>query len=770
MRVSIHSAIMRRALGIGMAPLTAVPLATPAVAQAQALSIPAQPLAGALRRIAAETGADVRYDPDAVGDATSAPVSDARTAEAAVAQAIRGTRMSMTVTDGRIEVTRDIVVTAIRDAAETGVLVNEATTSSRTGTALRDQPRNAQVISSRLIAEQQSQTLADALRNAGGVTVNTAAVQGGITYSVRGFSTSGMVNGLPSQFGGAAYAGASQPLANIERLEVLKGPDALLAGAENLGGVVNIVTKKPSAGFFLETTVEAGSFGQRRGTVDVNGAIDPGQKLSARLIVSGNDADRNQGGYRGNRDFLLAPSIRYKDAKTDVLLGATLGDQFFGTTPFTVRNPVTNRPFAYQPGRPIFRRSDQGIRTETMQVFGEATHDLTDWLTLVARGQHQEVDLNIGQYAPFGVYTNGSGALISNSRSRMKINIDAVDGYARIAVGTGPLSHGLVIGATYASSLSASFSSSTSTIGRYNFPTATTPPIPLAPIDRFDNRLTSTQAGIYGQYTLAFWKVSLMAGVRRNRYTNLLTLPTGPRPQETIHATTPNFGAVVKITDTLSVFGSLAYGYNPVNQVDWQRNPLPNIKTRNAEAGAKIDLFDDRLLVNASWFRLRQDNVLFADPAHPGFQIAGPGQQGTGIDLNATGQITPNWTAIGSFTRTKYEFLTFSPYGNTVQRVPRDQYSVYTSYRQPLDTDLTVGLGTGAFGRSSSAVTTTNSFRMPAAVQVDANVFVTWRRFDLNLGIRNVFDRLNYGVTSTTSYLPIGESRTWRATLTYRYR
>ncbi|MGN5374462.1 TonB-dependent receptor plug domain-containing protein [Sphingomonas hankookensis] len=236
---------------------------------------------------------------------------------------------------------------------------------------------------------------------------------------MRGFGSSGITNGLPTVVAQGLSAGATQPLANVERIEVLKGPDAVLAGVNNLGGTINIVTKKPSAAPVLDLTGETGSFGQWRLTGDANGALNADRTVSARLIVSTNNADRNFGGYRGNMDNLVAPSIRYKDAATDVILNATLGDQSFGMPPFTLLDPGTNRPFAQPRDRPFLGVKDQGIRIETTQFFGEASRSVADWLTLTLRGQHQETDVTIRQYSPFVVFAPDGTGLISATHSRL---------------------------------------------------------------------------------------------------------------------------------------------------------------------------------------------------------------------------------------------------------------------------------------------------------------------------------------------------------------
>ncbi len=344
---------------------SAAAFASPGVVQAQtaALSLPAMPLDQALQRITSWSGQSLNIDPDAVRTLTSKPVVDAKSAEDAVRQATDGLPIArQRGDDGSLTIANDIVVIASRDEAETNVLVRGATTSSRLGQSLRDQARNTQVISSKLLEQQQARTLSEALANAGGVTVNATTIQSGVSYTIRGFSSNGSVNGLPTPSGSSFAAGTSQPMANIERLEVLKGPDAILLGGDNLGGTVNIVTKRPSADERLYVSAETGSFGMVRGTVDANRAISADKRWSARIVATAATASRNFGGYRGNEDYLFAPSLRFKNGDTDAVVSATIGNQIFGSVPYAIINPATKRPFALPTGRPVIGPKNQFVQ------------------------------------------------------------------------------------------------------------------------------------------------------------------------------------------------------------------------------------------------------------------------------------------------------------------------------------------------------------------------------------------------------------------------
>lgn len=740
-------------------------------AQTRAISQPAMPLGQALQRIASDWGVPLNIDPDAVKDMIAKPVVDAKSEEDAVSQATRGLPVSVHVDDeGRISILNYILVVARPNEAETDILVRGATSSSRLGQSLREQPRNTQVISAKLLEKQQAVDLSEALANAGGVVVNTATVQGGVSFSVRGFDSNGAVNGLPSASSSSFAAGTTLPIANIERIEVLKGPDAILLGGNNLGGTINIVTKKPNAEERLHVTAETGSFGLVRGVIDANRALTNDNRLSARVIASAATADRNFGGYRGNEDYLFAPSIRYKNAVTDVVLSATIGNQLFGTVPFTIANTATRKPVELPAGQPLLGGPGQGIQIKTTQFNVDWEQKVTDWLSVVARAQHQDVNFSLRQYSPFAVLNNDGLLLVSTGGAEQKSKSDTIDSFARFSFDTGIINHKIIGGMTIVDqSVSAIFASDGSMFP-YNFRNPSAPLPPLAVQFDLNVERSSTQYGYYGQYLLTIGPVHLQAGIRRNDI-NLKSVVTGqPDFRAETSATTPNYGAVVDITDNFSVFGLLAYGYVPTTALDRQGNGLPDVRTRNAETGIKWDLFDKRILLNASWFSIRQSNLLVRDPVNPRFQIAAPGQLGEGIDINLTGQPIKGMTVTAAFTRTEYKYLAPSlTLGNTVNGQPRDVYSLYAAYEREIGDRMKAGLGAGVFGRSSSAIDGNNLYRLPGAALVNLNGFLSIGDLDINFGVRNLFDATTYNPTRSINYIPLGEPRTWRLTLGYRF-
>ncbi|MQP65084.1 TonB-dependent receptor [Niveispirillum sp. SYP-B3756] len=771
--VTANARRFRKTAGFGLLSTMIMAATMPALAQeerVQDYTLPSMPLAQALQKIAAMSGKAIRYDPDAVENVAARPVEHAATPLQAIETAIgRAILIVDEQKDGSFDIYGTITVTARRDEAEINALVRQASTSDRSGLSLREQPRNTQVISAKTIGDQQALSITDVLRNAGSVSAQLNNPNAGVSYTVRGFNSGGLINGLSGSSTYGVTAGASQPVASIERVEILKGPDALLVGFDNLGGNVNVVTKKPSANTRVDMSVDTGSYGLLRGVIDANGALTEDDKFTARAIASAQRADRNYGGYTGNKEYLFAPSLRFKDAKSDIILGATLTEATTGIVPFTLFDPNTKKIIERSLSTPIFS-GDQSVHIETKRVYLDATHEFTPNIAFVARGLHDDNKLGLDVY-PLG--RNRQGQLVAAVRgSGQQGKSNAADAFFRFNTAIGSLVKArLNVGYNYSSGYFEPLSSSAYTVIP-NIPLGANNSIPVPPRPEATNksfRLKSQQQGIYGQMLVEIGKLKLLGGVRRNWYeTNFEMFGFSKPPPTKNSADVPNFGIIYDATDNFSIFANYVKGNSPVTSTDVTGNPLPNITSTNKEAGVKLDLFNERATINASYFDIQQDNTLVPDTQHPGFSLPAPGQRGRGIDLNIVGQIMSGWTVQASLTRTNYVQLTPTAFRKVVFRQPRVTYSLYSNYRTEITDELTGGFGVGLFGRTHSYADNLGAYVVPGARQVDVNGFLSFDGFDVNLGIRNLFDRRNYNVTTVPDFVPVDEPRNVRLSISKR--
>ena len=203
----------------------------------------------------------------------------------------------------------EIVVTGEQDE---GYNPSSASTATRTDTPLRDIPQSIQVVPRQAIEDQQITRVGDALENVSGVT-NAGLYNNYLDYIwLRGFPTfqgNFFRDGvrLNSYFIGFG----TEDLANLERIEVLKGPASVLFGAVEPGGVINFITKSPLREPAYSLTASAGSYSSYRGEVDLTGSLNEERTSLYRI----NSYYANSGSFRDSVDserFAVAPTLFFE--------------------------------------------------------------------------------------------------------------------------------------------------------------------------------------------------------------------------------------------------------------------------------------------------------------------------------------------------------------------------------------------------------------------------------------------------------------------------
>ncbi|MHC5826139.1 MAG: TonB-dependent siderophore receptor, partial [Nostoc sp.] len=161
----------------------------------------------------------------------------------------------------------ELVVTGEQD----GYRVPNASTATRTDTPLRDIPASIQVVPRQVLEDQRAVRLQDALQNVSGVTEggNYGGTNSG-SYIIRGFEQDG---NFRNGFRDSDFYTLSE-IANLERVEVLKGPASVLFGQVQPGGIINLVTKQPLSQPYYAAEFTAGSYDFYRPTLDFSGPLN----------------------------------------------------------------------------------------------------------------------------------------------------------------------------------------------------------------------------------------------------------------------------------------------------------------------------------------------------------------------------------------------------------------------------------------------------------------------------------------------------------------
>ncbi len=318
---------MHRRTPIALAVAAALGLCAAAPLHAQTgkteLQQAAQALGPALNALAAKTGARLLYSPEAVKGKQAPALAGSLSAEDALSRLLAGTGLTWTrsadgayaIKAATAEKVAELAAIEVKAETEKGYVVKRASTASKTDTPLMETPFSIQVVPREVVDDQLSSNLKDALRNVSGVSPIGDRHYDGV--ALRGFEADGVTavyrNGL-------RIRRAQNDLANVENVEVLKGPAGALYGRIEPGGLVNLVTKRPQDSSQYSVKQEVGSFGHLKTVGDATGALNADRTLLYRIVGSYLNEDTFVDKAFAERS-LIAPSLTWRpNAQTEVNL------------------------------------------------------------------------------------------------------------------------------------------------------------------------------------------------------------------------------------------------------------------------------------------------------------------------------------------------------------------------------------------------------------------------------------------------------------------
>jgi iron complex outermembrane recepter protein len=747
-------------------------------------SIAAGPLDQTLRRIEGASGQAVAFDTARARSLVSAPVKGELTAEAAVRAALVGTGLTLGVKpDGALLVSdavgpapapaehelpvtslKAITVVAQRDQAETSFKVDRTSTSTRSDTDLMDVPSSVTVITSKVLESQQATSVKDAISQVAGV-IYTQSPQGAPEFAIRGFGqTSVLSNGLQSNAASAAN------VSGVERIEVLKGPQAILSGAGSLGGAVNIVTKKPQAEPIRELTTQYGSHDDMLAAIDLSGAVSQDKKLTYRLIVSRDEQSKNAAGFDGNKAEFYMPELRWKDNTTDVIVGYSADNSHNGPPAYT---------FAYldhvqqMPTQRLGHESD-GFDNQAQNYFYTWTQKISPDLKFTSKMQRTDNQFALHMKSPLGL-AGPDTIFYAQSQQETQTKTTAGDHYFEFNFNTGPVTHKLTTGISHEkTSISMlEFYEDGMPVAvygdPYDFTASNGTPYSL-------NLNDGKQVGGYALDLMKWGDVSILLGGRRSKYQaessvrNLSRGRLSKTPSESIWETTPMVGVVYSVTPTVSVYANYVDGFNPqLGKTMCGGVPNEPMRTKNKEAGAKFDFFGSKFSVTTAMFELDQSNVLSYNSAQKCYNLISA-QTTKGIELDMAGQVYEGLNLLFNATYSTLkdvsgETLVFAAH-------PTQRASLWATYDFQSEALRGWGMGLGIAANNKSylgtkyATSTTDPVKLPGSARVDASVSYRSKDWSLVLGVKNLLDRELYDFATTTTYVPVQPSRT--TTLTYK--
>lgn len=647
--------------------------------------VPAGPLDQALNRFAAQAGVLLAIDASLTAGKTSPGLSATATVEGGFRRLLEGTGLEAIKGERGYGVRKAAVaapaaaaglreetlptVTVSADAAREsawgpvrGYQAKRSGTATKTDTPLLETPQAVTVVSAEQIRDQAPPNLQETLRYAPGVRNELYGVDNrGDWISLRGSEESTLfLDGMRMPLTGWYGVVRVEPYA-YERIEVLRGPSSIIAGAMDPGGVVNLVSKRPLAEPFREAGVRLGNHDHKEVHADLSGPLDADGTLLYRLVALGKKSGTQIEHADERREF-IAPSFTWQPNATDslTLYGEYQYDRSKNTNAFfgldgTLRSAPNGRiPSDTFIGEPDWDR--YGGRRER---FGyAATLGLgQDWL-LRHNLRHDDVrGVMKSMYAawwegfrdadgnadPNGRYMNRQW-YIYDDRARVTTSELLLQGDLQ----TGPVKHKLLFGldGMIHDASQADVDQPATPLDVYDPVYGTFPEPSLGNVTPVETEIH--RVGILVQDQMKFDRLSLRVGVRRDRVRNAV------RGGETARdaATSVNVGAVYEVLPGLAPYASYSESFNPVTGTDAAGSAFKPKRAEQVELGLKWQPPALPVQATAAVYSLKEKNRLANDPNNVNFSTQIGEAKIRGVELEAQADVA-SWNLIGSYTYTR---------------------------------------------------------------------------------------------------------------------
>ena len=624
-----------------------------------------------------------------------------------------------------------------------GYRAAESITATKTDTPLIDVPQSITVVTRERMDDQSLLSVADVLRYVPGATVGQGeGNRDQITLRGQNTTADFFLDGVRDD---VQYY---RSLYNIERVEILKGPFALIFGRGGSGGIINRVQKTPSAdALSIGATGSVNTFGAWDIAADINAPLS--ERAAFRLNANYEGLD-NHRSYFGGKRYALNPylaldlgqlklGLSYEYVHDDRVTDR--GVPSIATTAGQPNVPITGYRDTFF-GAPGFNRT--GVDAHIVKVRLDA--DLTDslqWSTTVLYGDYDKYYANVfANGAASG--QNGTVALAGYIDPTRRQNFIAQTNLVW-DFNFGSVGNKVLFGLEYGKQDSANqrrnaaLSSGTLDLANIVYPAVT-----LGTLAR-ETASNVHFFSAYAQDQISFGEhVDVVVGMRYDRFAIKGTDFIGtPRPFErTDEKVSPRIGLILKPQENISIYGSYSQSFLPrsgdqfLTMTASQANLAPE-KFTNYEIGAKWDIRPD-LSLTLALFQLDRTNATTPDPNNVTATINIGETRTKGIELAVTGRFTSKWQVSGGYTHQSAALR-----GNSFVRlaqVPEHQFALWNRY----DFGRRFGAGLGVVHQSSQFAairTAANTTQLPGFTRVDAALFFKASdRLELQVNVENLLD------------------------------
>lgn len=652
---------------------------------------------------------------------------------------------------------------------------------TKTETPLIELPQPIKVIAAEQYQAQGAISISDTVKYAAGVLANPygrdTRVDG---FNVRGIDALQFRDGMRDIF--SYYASITSDPYNFSQVEIVRGPASVLFGQGSIGGLVNLVSKRPEFETRGEISAVYGSYDRKELLGDVNLALS--DTLAVRAVGRLRDSDTYVKHVPDDR-VMFAPSIRWKPTPdTDVVLTGLYQEDDTGSTSQFL--PIVGT-FLPNPGAP--RRLDMytfvgkpgwdRYAGRSLQGMGSITHNFSDNVRLSVKARYIDSDLEyFTHYAdsytnptdPFSVYGTDRRTIgLYADASDARMNVFSTDNNLQLTFNTGAnIEHKLLVGIDYSwNKVGKRYASGFETIDLYDIDyDALLTYDPSGPFAEDSQK----QLGIYVQDQIRLYdRVSVVLGARRDRVTS----SAGSKD----NATTFRAGIIGEIGAGISPFFSYTESFLPLAGANSNGDAFKPQTGTQFEAGIKWQP-DRNTLVTVTAFHIKERNRVLYLANNVTTQS---GQLTTkGVEFEATRTLPGDFELLVNYGYSELH----SEVNTSLDYMPRHTASIWSTKVFGLADKAKLRLGAGVVYNSNSKSTgpldpyglnpaipagALYTVVTPSRTTVDALAEITWADWRLALNATNLLNNKFFASCLARGDCFMGAPRNVMATVGYRF-
>ncbi len=641
----------------------------------------------------------------------------------------------------------------------------EVATATRTNTPAKLVPQAIDSVKASELTAFGQPTLSEALTGIPGVNASGDTRFDGV--NIRGFSASNdfYLDGFRDDM---QY---TRDLGNTERVEVLKGPAAVLYGRGSTGGIVNRVSKKPQKGLESSVSAQMGSFDSRRLAADLNG--EAGEQVQVRLNLAQEDKDSFRNGVTSKRT-LLAPSVNWEiNDKLNWLLQYERNEH--DRTPDRGIPGVNGRP-ANVPKEYVYSDTRRDFIDDVAQsTRSRLSWDINDQWQLRQQLGYTSLDSQFDNT----YVTSVKGDKVTRARWQQDLKANSLISNTEVEgqLQTGPVEHRLLVGfeQNWQERTPKLYQNATAIPAGNLYDPGSLPTYDGAMKLSSDANHKVRGYGLYVQDQLSLGDWHLLAGLRRDDFT-VTSRRNDLNKEETVSVTSlsPRLGLVwnpieehafyVSYSKTFTPVGGELIGITPGDK----NNNLDPQHTRLYEGGVKSDWLDGRLATTLSLYRLEMYNKRSKDPLDPTKVILTGLQRTEGIELSARAQLTDELYLRGGIAIQDAEQVKADAdlQGKRPMNVSRQNGELFAGYQSGKQ---------GWFGETGVTAVgdrfadNANTTTLPGYARFDARAGYRWQQWEAQLSVENLTDHDYFVSATSASQIMPGTPRQLHLSAAYRF-